>query len=192
LKAIAICGSPRNNGNTEILLKRCLSKLSESSIGTELIPLRGKDIRGCTACGSCRERKDGTCAIKNDDFHEVFDKMKSADIIVVGSPVYYGSATPEMMALLDRAGYVSRTGGFDYFSRKLGGPVVVARRAGHNFTFAQLLYWFLINDMIVPGSTYWNIGFGRVPGEVESDDEALATVDRFAENLAWLALSLNT
>lgn len=186
MKAIAICGSPRQDGNTELLLRRCLEKIGADGIETEYIGLRGKTIHGCTACAKCGQTKDGTCAIKNDDFHAVFEAMQSADIIVVGSPVYFGSATPEMMALLDRAGYVSRNNG-NMFSRKLGGPVVVARRAGHNFTFAQLLYWFLINDMVVPGSSYWNIAFGRGPGEVANDEEGLATVDRFAENLAWLA-----
>jgi len=109
-----------------------------------------------------------------------------ADIIVVGSPVYFGSATPEIMALLDRAGYISRFNGH-LFSRKLGGAITVARRAGQNFTFAQLLYWFLLNDMIVAGSTYWNIAFGTKKGDVNQDAEAIETVTRFAENLAWLA-----
>lgn len=187
MKAIAICGSPRANGNTELLLTRCLAKLAESGIATEFVPLRGKTVRGCVACGACRERQDGTCAIKNDDFAEVFEAIKAADIIVVGSPVYFGSAVPELMAVLDRAGYVSRSNGNGYLSRKIGGPIVVARRAGQNFTFAQLLYWFMINDMIVPGSSYWNVAFGREAGEVANDAEGLATVDRFAENLAWLA-----
>lgn len=186
MKAIGICGSPRENGNTEILIKRCLARLDRSGINTHFIPLREKDIKGCIACGACREIKDGTCVQQDDDFQPIFEEMRSADIIVVGSPVYFGSATPEMMALLDRAGYVSRSNG-NFFSRKLGGPIVVARRAGHNFTLAQLLYWFMINDMVVPGSSYWNIAFGRELGEVENDDEGLQTIDRFAENLAWLA-----
>jgi len=189
MKAIGICGSPRNGGNTEILIRRCLAGLEERGIETEFIPLRGKTIKGCVACGLCKQRMDGRCAIKDDNFHEVFDAMKEADIIVVGSPVYFGSATPEMMALLDRAGYVGRTGE-NVLSRKIGGPIVVARRAGHNFTFAQLLYWFMINDMVVPGSSYWNIAFGRQIGDVENDEEGLATVDRFAENLAWLGSKL--
>ncbi len=138
------------------------------------------------ACGLCKERQDGYCAIKDDDLNEVFDDMKSADIIVVGSPVYFGSATPETMALLDRTGYVARACG-NLFSRKIGGPLVVARRAGHNFTFAQLLYWYMIHEMVVPGSLYWNIAFGREPGEVINDNEGISTVDRFAENLVWLA-----
>jgi len=189
MKAIAICGSPRANGNTELLLTRCLDKLAGSGIETQLITLHGKKIHGCMACGACRQRQDGACAI-DDDFAEVFEAIKAADIIVVGSPVYFGSATPELMAVLDRAGYVSRPNGNKYLSRKIGGPIVVARRAGQNFTFAQLLYWFMINDMVVPGSSYWNIAVGRDAGEVANDAEGLATVDRFAENLAWVAKSL--
>ena len=186
MKAVCICGSPRKNGNTELLLSRCASRLEQGGVSAKIITLSGKTIKGCIACGLCRERQDGTCAIKNDDFHEVFEAMREADIIVVGSPVFFGSAAPEMMALLDRAGYVSRSNG-NYFSRKIGGPITVARRAGQNFTYAQLLFWFTINDMIVAGSSYWNIAFGREAGEVENDEEGLKTVERFAENLVWLA-----
>lgn len=189
MKAIGICGSPRKNGNTELLIKRCLGKLADNGIDTEFVSLREKTVLPCAACGACREKNDGTCAITKDDFAEVFAKMGEADIIVVGSPVYFGSATPEMMSLLDRAGFVSRMNG-NLFSRKIGGPIVVARRAGQNFTYAQLLYWFMINDMIVPGSSYWNIAFGLAPGDVANDEEGLQTVDRFAENLAWLGNKL--
>lgn len=185
-KAVGICGSPRNNGNTELLVQRALDRLATAGIETRLVPLAGKTIEPCRACGLCAKRKDGTCGIKDDDFAGVFDAMKAAAIVIVGSPVYFGSATPQTMALLDRAGYVSRANGH-LFSRKLGGPVVVARRAGQNFTYAQLLYWYMINDMVVPGSTYWSIAFGREPGEAAKDEEGLATVDRFADNLAWLA-----
>ena len=190
MKAIAICGSPRANGNTEILLRRCLDGLATSDIDAEFIPLRDKTIKSCTACGSCKKTADGTCVINDDDFHAVFDAIKAADIIVVGSPVYFGSATPPLMALLDRAGYVSGASG-DLLSRKIGGPITVARRAGQNFTYAQLLYWYMINDMIVPGSSYWNIAIARDPGEVNNDEEGLETIDRFAENLAWLATKLS-
>jgi multimeric flavodoxin WrbA len=191
MKAIAICGSPRKEGNTEILLQRCLSVLKARGIQTELVRLAGKEIKPCRACNVCTEKKDKKCAIKNDDFHEVFEKMLAADIIVVGSPVYFGSATPQIMALLDRAGYVGRFNG-NLFSRKLGGPIVVARRAGQNFTYAQLLFWFMISGMVVPGSTYWNIAFGRAVGEVSNDKEGLETAENFAENLAWLAEKLGS
>lgn len=186
MKAVCICGSPRKNGNTEFLLQSCADRLEQGGVSTKLIRLSGKSIKGCIACNMCRERQDGTCAIKNDDFHEIFEVMREADILVVGSPVYFGSATPEMMALLDRAGYVSRSNG-NFFTRKIGGPITVARRAGQNFTYAQLLYWFTINDMIVAGSSYWNVAVGRDIGDVQKDEEGIRTVERFADNLVWLA-----
>jgi len=189
-QSLAISGSPRQNGNTETLLRRCLDRLATQGIGGELISLAGKNLRGCNACGACGESRDATCpGITDDDFAPVFEKMLRADILVVGSPVHFGSATPELMALLDRAGYVSRANGH-LFARKIGGPIAVARRAGHNFTYAQLMFWYMINDMVVPGSTYWNVALAREPGAVNSDTEALATVDRFADNLAWLARKL--
>jgi multimeric flavodoxin WrbA len=186
MHAVAISGSPRKNGNTETLLQRCLDGLATKGITGDLISLRDKTIKGCRACAACSRNRDKQCNTKDDDFHPVFAAMQSADIIVVGSPVYFGSATPEMMALLDRAGYVSRANGH-LFSRKLGGPIAVARRAGHNFTYAQLMFWFTINDFIVPGSTYWNVGLAGLPGKIAEDEECLRTIDRFAENLAWLA-----
>ena len=169
------------------MLRRCLDRLASQGIAGELELLAGKNIRGCTACGGCREAKDESCPGQaGDDFAAIFEKMVRADILIVGSPVYFGSATPELMALLDRAGYVSRSNGH-LFSRKIGGPVAVARRAGHNFTYAQLMFWYTINDMIVPGSTYWPVALARDAGAVNEDTEALATLDRFADNLAWLA-----
>jgi multimeric flavodoxin WrbA len=185
MHAIAITGSPRKDGNTDTLLARCLGGLAQKGISGELVSLRDKTIKGCRGCKSCARNKDKRCGIRDDDFHPIFEQMLGADIIVVGSPVYFGSATPELMALLDRAGYVAKQNG-GLFSRKLGGPIAVARRAGHNFTYAQLMFWFMINDMVVPGSSYWNVALALEPGMVKEDAEALATVDRFAENLAWL------
>lgn len=190
MKAIGICGSPREAGNTEILLQKCLDTLEANGIPGELVRLREHTVHGCIACGACFKNRDGKCAVTNDDFNDLFEQICAADIIVIGSPVYFGSATPETMALLDRAGYVSRANG-NVLSRKLGGPVVVARRAGQNFTYAQLLLWYMINDMVVPGSSYWNIAFGRAVGEVANDKEGMETIARFAENLAWLAKKLS-
>ncbi len=186
MHAVAVSASPRKKSNSEILLRRCLDGLGKQGITGELITLRDKTIKGCRACETCRKKKDRRCHTRDDDFQGVCDKMFAADIIVVGSPVYFGSAAPELMALLDRVGYVSRSNG-GLLTRKLGGPIVVARRAGHNFTYAQLLFWYTINDMIVPGSSYWNVGLAREPEKILEDQEALATVDRFADNLAWLA-----
>ncbi len=187
MNAIGISASPRTQSNTTTLINRCLSRLQQENIETKLITLSGKKIAPCSACMWCRsEDGDGGCVIKDDDFHPIFERMKSADIIVTGSPVYFGSATPQLMSLLDRAGYISRAQG-QLFSRKIGGPIAVARRAGQNFTYAQQLYWFTINDMIVAGSTYWNIAFGKGGADVDNDEEGMKTIDRFAENIAWLA-----
>ncbi|MGD0093344.1 MAG: flavodoxin family protein, partial [Planctomycetota bacterium] len=134
MHAIAICGSPRKDGNTEILLKTCLAKLKAHGVSGELIQLSGKNIKPCQACNACFKNKNRACVQKDDDFQAIFEKMLAADILVLGSPVYFGSATPQMMTLLDHAGYVSRANG-SLFSRKLGGPIVVARRAGQNFTY---------------------------------------------------------
>jgi multimeric flavodoxin WrbA len=185
LKALAICGSPRLGGNTEQLLRRCLGRLETNGIQGELIALAGRSIQGCTACNSCRGLTETRCGV-DDDFNPVLERILAADIVIVGSPVHFGAATPVLSAVLDRAGYVAR-GKANPLSRKLGGPIVVARRAGHNFTYAQLLLWYMINDMIVPGSSYWNVAFGREVGEVQNDDEGLRTIDRFADNLAFLA-----
>ena len=188
MKVLGIVGSPRKGGNTELLVSEALTAAAEGGLESELIRLRDYDIRGCDGCQACRTLKH--CAIK-DDFQPVFEKMLAADAIIVGSPVYFSSPTPEILALLHRAGYVSQAIGRP-FERKVGGPIVVARRAGQNFTFAQLLFFFLHQGMIVPGSTYWNIGIGRGPGDVANDEEGVQTVRNFGKNVAWLVQKLQS
>ncbi len=182
MKILAISGSPRKGKNTDTLLNIALDVLKEKGIETELITLSGKKILGCNACMGCV--KENRC-ILDDDFDPIYRAMIDSDGFIVGTPVYFGSATAEITALLDRAGYVGRKHG-NPFSRKIGGPVVVARRAGQNFTFAQLLLWFMINGMVVPGSTYWSIAFGSHSLDVTEDEEGIKTVTTFAENIAWL------
>jgi len=179
---IGIVGSPGISGNTEILVAETLKTIAEGNIKTELIRLADKEIKPCDACLSCR--KTGECRIK-DDFQEIFDKMMKADGIILASPVYFGSTTPQIMALIDRAGYISGAKG-RVFENKVGGPIVVARRAGQNFTLAQLLFFFMQQGMIVPGSTYWNIAFGIEKGNVLSDEEGLRTIRNFAKKMVWL------
>jgi multimeric flavodoxin WrbA len=185
MKATLICGSPRKGGNTEILLKRIQQRLEKRDVGCDLILLSEHDVKPCIACERCKQLKDGTCAIKDDDFHPLFQRILDADAMIVGSPVYFGCATSQTTSLLHRAGYVSRANG-NFFEGKIGAPVVVARRAGQNFTYAQLMFFFTINDMVVPGSTYWNIAFGRKKGEVAGDEEGIETVEHFADNVADL------
>lgn len=179
---VGIVGSPRIGGNTEILVMEALKAAAEEGVRVDLIRLADKEVKPCDACLSCR--KTGECHIK-DDFQEIFNKMLEADGVILASPVYFGSATPQIMALIDRAGYVSVAKG-RVFENKVGGPLVVARRAGQNFTLAQLLFFFMHQGFIVPGSTYWNIAFGREKGDVLRDEEGLNTVRNFAKKMVWL------
>jgi multimeric flavodoxin WrbA len=184
LKAIGIVGSPRKGGNTEILTAHCLKAIAEEEIKTELIRLAGRDIRGCNACGYCFEHP-GSCSIE-DDLQPIHKKMLAADIIIVGSPVYYSAATSLVRALLERAGFMSR----GKYAGKVGGPLVVARRAGQNFAFAELIFWFHINQIVNPGSTYWNMAFGWEKGAVAKDEEGMKTAWNFGKNCASVAKKL--
>jgi multimeric flavodoxin WrbA len=186
VKALAIVGSPRKQGNTEILTRHALKAIEEEGLETELISLADLDIKPCTACMVCR--KEESCPI-DDDFWPIYIKMKQADAIILASPVQFGSATPQIKAVMDRAGYVTYWNG-RAFERKVGGPLVVARRAGQNFTLAQLTYWFYIMGCFVPGSTYWNMAFGYKRGEVEKDEEGLRTAWNFGKNVAFLVKKL--
>ena len=189
MKAIAIVGSPRKNGNTEILTRHTLKAIEEEGLETELIRLAGLDIKPCNACMVCE--KEERCPI-DDDLFPIYIKMKEADAIIFASPVYFGSATAQIKALMDRAGYIAVHNG-RVFEGKVGGPLVVARRAGHNFTLSQLAYWFYINGCFVPGSTYWNIAFGSHEiGNVKKDEEGLRTAWNFGKNIALLVKKLKT
>ncbi|MEJ2069463.1 MAG: flavodoxin family protein [Syntrophobacterales bacterium] len=187
MKIIAISGSPRPRGNTWHLLQEAIKVLEQQGIDTEYVSLHDKDIRPCLACMKCAKEKN-RCS-QEDDFNALYEVLAQADGLIVGSPVYFGSATPNLMALLDRAGFVARMGD-NVFHRKVGSPIVVARRAGVNFTYAQLLYFFMIMGMVVPGSTYWPIAFGLNPGEVTKDEEGMKTIATLAENIAWLLKKL--
>ncbi len=187
MKTIAIVGSPRENGNTEILAKHTLRAIAEEGLDTELIRLAGLDIRPCDACLACR--REGRCHF-DDDLLPLYTKMKEAEAIILASPVYFGSATALLKALMERTGYMS--GSRRVFAGKVGGPLVVARRAGQNFTFAQIMYWFQILGFFMPGSTYWNIAFGREMGEVNQDEEGLKTAWNFGKNIALLTKKLKT
>jgi multimeric flavodoxin WrbA len=186
MKVIAVVGSPRRNGNTELLSAHALKAIAEEGLDTELIRLADLEIKPCSACMACKT--GGKCSIK-DDFPPIYEKMKQADGIILASPVYYGSASALIKALMERAGYVSNFNGKP-FNGKVGGPLVVARRAGKNFTFAQLTLWFQILGFFIPGSSYWNVGVGREKGEVADDIEGMDTAWNFGKNMAFLIKKL--
>ena len=186
IKAIGIVGSPRKNGNTEIITKHTLKAVDEEGIETELITLAGLNIQPCNACMACASKE--TCPI-DDDVFLIYQKMKAADAIILASPVYFGSATALIKALMERTGCIGHSQG-RIWAGKVGGALVVARRAGKNFTFAQLTYWFQILGFFIPGSTYWNVAIGREKGEVEKDEEGLKTAWDFGKNIAFLVKKL--
>ncbi|MGD9159644.1 MAG: flavodoxin family protein [Desulfobacteraceae bacterium] len=185
MKVLAINGSPRKDGNTAIMIKTVLEELEKEGIETELLQFSGKTIQGCKACLKCFENKDNKCVFENDDFNQCFAKMIEADGIILGSPTYFTDVTSEMKGLIDRAGFVSFANGRP-FKRKTGAAVVAVRRAGSIHVFDTINHFFFINEMMVPGSSYWNMGIGREKGEVAKDEEGLRTMKVLGKNMAWM------
>jgi len=188
MKAIGIVGSPRKNGNTEIITRHALKAIEEERIETELIRLAGLNIQPCNACMACQNEE--TCPIA-DDLFPIYTKMKLADAIILASPVYYGSATALLKALMERTGYIATHNG-RLFEGKVGGPFIVARRSSLYFTAAQLSFWFHVLGFFMPGSIHSNISFGRDKGDVENDEEGLNTAWNFGKNIAFLLKKLKT
>lgn len=187
---MAFNGSARKKGNTTMLLEAVLQPLAEAGAETELVELAGTNPKGCKACYVCFKEKDGTCAVKDDIINECIAKMVQADAIILGSPTYFADVSSEMKALIDRCGMVSRANG-DLYRRKLGASVVAARRAGAIHAFDSMNHFFLIGQMIVVGSSYWNIGHGREKGDVSGDEEGMKTMRQLGENMAWLLTKLH-
>ncbi len=190
MKVVAFNGSARKDGNTAILVRHVFAELEKEGIETEMVQLAGERLRGCTACLVCRERKDGRCVLRDDPVNEWIDLMRAADGIILASPTYFADVTAEMKALIDRAGFVAKANG-EMFRRKTGAAVVAVRRGGAIHTFDTINHFFLINQMIVPGSFYWNMGLGRQIGEVENDEEGINTMRILGENMAWLMKRIN-
>ncbi|MBW6508620.1 MAG: flavodoxin family protein [Desulfuromonadales bacterium] len=185
MKVIAINGSPRPQGNTNLLLKTVCEPLEAAGISTEIIQLSGTNLRGCTACMKCVENKNRRCIIDSDPLNDILQKIYPADGVVLGSPTYFADVTTEMKAFIDRSGFVCRANGH-LLRRKVAAGVVAVRRAGSMHALQTLQNYFLINEMIVPGSSYWNIAYGRAPGEVANDTEGMDTMTRLGENMSWL------
>jgi len=184
MKVLAINGSPRKGGNTEILLKAVLAPIEAAGIETEIYQIGGKLVHGCTGCRTCRESGEPVCIFKNDVMNEVVAKMIAADGIVIGSPVYFTDVTTEIKSLIDRAGYC--TLGRRLLRRKVGAAVAAVRRGGAVHTVDSINHFFMISEMIIPGSTYWNFGIGGPAGSVAEDAEGLKNMQNLGENIAWL------
>jgi len=185
MKVVAFNGSPRKEGNTCQSLQVVLGELQKEGIETEVIQLGGKNIHGCTACYKCFENKDRECVIKDDELNNYLKEMIETDGIIIGSPVYFSNVTSEVKAFMDRTGLVARAND-SLLKRKVGAAVVSARRAGATFAFSAINFFFFIQQMIVPGSIYWNLAIGREPGEVQKDAEGMMTFKTLGQNMAWL------
>lgn len=185
MKAVAFNGSARRDGNTAILLRRVLAELEAEGVETELVQLAGARLAGCTACLRCKENQDMQCAVKSDAVNACIAKMVAADAILLGSPVYFADVTANMKALMERAGYVTRNNGHA-LARKVGAAVVAVRRGGAIHAFDSMNHFFLIGEMIVVGSSYWNLGIGEPLGAVEEDEEGLQTMATLGRNMAWV------
>ncbi len=189
MKVIAFNGSARENGNTHALLGIVLRRLASQGIDTELIWLGNEPLSGCRACYLCLKNKDGLCS-QDDEINSYLGKMIEADGILLGSPTYFADVSANMKALIERCGMVARVNG-DLLKRKVGAGVVAVRRAGSFHVFSSLNAFFLIGQMIVPGSSYWNLGIGKDPGEAAGDPEGVKTMEDLGSNMAWLLKRIN-
>ena len=185
MKVVAFVSSPRVGGNSERLVLHVLRVLEDEGIQTEIVHIGGRPLQGCLGCMKCFETRDGYCTNQTDDLNEYVAKMREADGIILASPTYFADVNAEMKALIDRTGMVTRAGG-DLLRRKVGAAVISARRAGAIHAFDTVNHLFLLSQMIVCGSAYWNIGLGRLPGEVEEDEEGMETMEILGRNMAWL------
>ena len=190
MKVVAFNGSARADGNTSMLIDTVFGELKAAGIETQKVQLAGQLIRGCTACYQCFTRKDKHCSVTGDVINDCIDKMLEADGIILASPTYFSDVTAEMKALIDRSGMTARANG-EMFRRKVGAAIVAVRRGGEIHAFDTLNHFFLIGQMVVPGSNYWNMAFGREKGEVRNDEEGISTMKTLGKNMAWLLQKLH-
>ena len=188
LKVIGINGSARKDGNTAILIKTVFEELEKEGIETELVQLCDKEIKGCMGCFGCGQKKQ--CIIKNDFFNECFNKMANADGIILGSPVYSADISSKMKAFIERAGVIVATNP-GMLKHKVGASVVAVRRGG-GMTAVDTLNHFLLNkEVLLVGSTYWNMVYGKDIGDVIHDEEGMKNMRHLGENMAWLIKKLD-
>ncbi len=189
MKVVAINGSPRKGGNTELLLKAALEPLAQAGWETELVRIGGKNIHGCRACFKCWETKDNRCIFGKDVFNDAFAKVLGADAVILGSPTYFADVSAEMKAFMDRAGFVAMANGC-LLAGKVGAAVVAVRRGGATHVFDTMNHLFQISQMVLPGSTYWNMGYGLEPGKVSGDAEALNNMEQLGQAIDWLGRAI--
>lgn len=189
MNVIAINGSTRKEGNTSLLINKVFESLNKNNISTELLQLGTIPLSGCIGCGKCYLEKNMKCVVNDDFVNMAFSKMAKADGIIIGSPVYFGDMTANVKAFIERVGMLTRANN-NVLARKPAAAVVAVRRGGAVNTFNNINLFFTISQMIVVGSSYWNIGIGRESGDCENDEEGLSTMATLGDNMAWLLKKL--
>jgi multimeric flavodoxin WrbA len=189
MKVIGINGSPRKTGNTSLLMDTVFQELEAQGIETETIHIGREPVRGCIGCFRCMMNKDGVCAVGNDPLNEWLGRMREADGILLGSPVYTADVAGTMKCFMDRASMVSSVSD-DLLKHKVGAGVVALRRAGSLHALNSFNNFFTILQMVVVGSSYWNMGYGLEEGGVRRDEEGLNTMKNLGRNMAWVIKSL--
>lgn len=189
MKVLGINGSSRKDGNTAALIREVFGELERAGISTELVQLADLTVESCRACFACAQ--NGSCVFRQDAFAEIFDKMVEADGIVLGSPVYSADVSARMKALLERAAVVAdmRPG---LFRHKAGAAVAAVRRGGGLAAVDAMHHFFLNHEMFVVGSTYWNMVYGKMPGDVKNDEEGMDNMRNLGRNMAHLMLRLGS
>ncbi len=185
MQVLAFNGSPKTNGNTYHALQMVTEQLAQEGIDTEIVQVGNKAIRGCTACGKCRENKDEKCVLPGDEVNGWIQQMKAADGILLGSPVHYAGMGGTMKSFLDRAFYVCGANG-GLLRHKVGASLVAVRRSGGLPAFNQLNNFLLYAEMMIPTSNYWNVIHGTAPGEVTQDPEGVQIMQVLGRNMAYL------
>ena len=189
MKVLAINGSARKDGNTAILIHTVFEELSKEGIETEMVQLSGEVIEPCKAGWACGGRKN--CVHKKDLFQEIFEKMKQADGIVLGSPAYTANVSANMQAFLERASVVADMNRDDnLLYHKVGAAVTAARRGGALNTLDAMNHFFMLQNMFIVGSSYWPMAYGQMPGDVGKDEEGLRTMKNLGRNMAYLMKAL--
>lgn len=182
MKVLLINGSPRKQGNTYTALHEVAVQLEKQGVESELLWIGVKPVRGCIACNKCKERGDNRCVFDDDLTNRVIEKMGSCDAIVVGSPVYWGQPSGQLLCLQQRMLYA----GGALFRDKPAAAVAVCRRGGATAAYQALLMPFQMCNMPVVTSQYWNLAYGRLEGEAAQDVEGMQTMRTLANNMAWL------
>lgn len=183
MKVIGINGSSRKDGNTALIINAIFEELNKVGIETELIQLADVDIQPCRACFACRNK--GNCVFNDDGFYSVFNKIVEADGIILGSPVYSADVTSKMKAFLDHGGVVVATNP-GLLKHKIGASVAAVRRAGGMTAVDTMNHFMLNKEMIIVGSTYWNMVYGKNIGDVLNDEEGMSNMRNLGKNMAWL------